>query len=185
MAAAVTHLEMNAAPALRDVDPPAGTTLRLIDHPDPDWYLTLFRTIGQDWLWEGRLRMDRSELIATIQSPEVDLFVLESAGKPIGMFELDRRRFPEIEIAYFGVVSTWIGKGAGAYLMSEGMRSAWSHRPSRVTVHTCTFDHPKALAFYQRAGFRPYKRSVEIGDDPRLTGLLPRSAAPQVPIIEP
>jgi hypothetical protein len=36
-----------------------------------------------------------------------------------------------------------------------------------------------------RSGFMPYDRTVEVLDDPRLTGMLPRTAAPQVPIIEP
>ena len=31
----------------------------------------------------------------------------------------------------------------------------------------------------------PYKRAVEVSEDPRLTGELPREAAPQIPIIQP
>jgi hypothetical protein len=55
---------------------------------------------------------------------------------------------------------------------------------SRVWVHTCTSDHPAALAFYQRSGFRPVRRQIEIADDPRLDGSAPRGAAKHVPIIE-
>jgi hypothetical protein len=44
-------------------------------------------------------------------------------------------------------------------------------------------DHPDALAFYIRSGFRPFRRQIEITDDPRLTGVLPETAAPHVPII--
>jgi hypothetical protein len=50
-------------------------------------------------------------------------------------------------------------------------------------VHTCTFNHPSAVAFYQRSGFRPFRRQIEIADDPRLDGTAPRSAAKHVPII--
>ncbi len=28
----------------------------------------------------------------------------------------------------------------------------------RVWLHTCTFDHPSAVAFYQRSGFIPLRR---------------------------
>jgi hypothetical protein len=35
-----------------------------------------------------------------------------------------------------------------------------------------------------RSGFTPYARSMEIADDPRLTGLLRRTAAPHVPIVK-
>jgi hypothetical protein len=35
-----------------------------------------------------------------------------------------------------------------------------------------------------RSGFIPYARSIEIADDPRLHGILARSAAPHIPIME-
>ncbi|MCY4565611.1 MAG: GNAT family N-acetyltransferase, partial [Gammaproteobacteria bacterium] len=54
----------------------------------------------------------------------------------------------------------------------------------RLWVHTCTFDHPGALDFYIRTGFVPYRRQIEVADDPRITGVLPRSAAPQVPLLD-
>ncbi|MFL5217644.1 MAG: GNAT family N-acetyltransferase, partial [Microvirga sp.] len=56
---------------------------------------------------------------------------------------------------------------------------------ARLWVHTCSLDHPRAVAFYLGAGFRPYKRAIEVADDPRLTGDLPRDAEPQVPLIRP
>jgi hypothetical protein len=39
------------------------------------------------------------------------------------------------------------------------------------------------LGFYRKVGFVPYKRAIEIEDDPRVTGEMPRSAAPHVPIV--
>ena len=88
-----------------------------------------------------------------------------------------------MEIAFLGVVPNLLGKGAGRYLIGRALELAWSRGPRRLTVHTCTLDHPRALEFYLRSGFVPYARSVEIADDPRLVGLLPRTAAPQVPIL--
>jgi hypothetical protein len=41
------------------------------------------------------------------------------------------------------------------------------------------------LPFYCRSGFTPYATLVEVNDDPRLTGLVPRHVAPHVPLIEP
>jgi ribosomal protein S18 acetylase RimI-like enzyme len=76
------------------------------------------------------------------------------------------------------------GKGAGRALMSHGLTAAWRRKPERIWLHTCTADHPAALGFYQKFGFVPYKRAIEIADDPRLTGQLPRDCAPHVPIIE-
>ena len=58
--------------------------------------------------------------------------------------------------------------------MREAVDAAWQHNPKRVWVHTCTYDHPRALGVYQRAGFVVYRREPVIFDDPRVTGALPR-----------
>jgi hypothetical protein len=34
-----------------------------------------------------------------------------------------------------------------------------------------------------KCGFNPYKRSIEVADDPRIHGILPEDVAPHVPII--
>lgn len=174
---------MTRAPAVRAAPVPAGLALRKIHHPDPSWYVRLFRAIGAEWLWFSRLRLGEEELAAIIQSPLVDIFVLESDGVEKGFFELDRREWPTLEIAFFGIAADLIGHGAGAWMMAEALARAWSYAPERVTLHTCTLDHPRALGFYLRAGFTAWKRSIAIADDPRLTGLLPRSAARHVPLI--
>ena len=71
-----------------------------------------------------------------------------------GLLELDRREPPDIELAYFGVTPELTGQGAGRWLMHQAMTLAWRHRPRRFWVHTCTLDHPGALPFYIRSGFR-------------------------------
>jgi GNAT superfamily N-acetyltransferase len=87
-------------------------------------------------------------------------------------------------LAYFGVTSKLLGSGAGRWLMDRALELAWSRPVERIWVHTCTFDHPAALSFYQRAGFRPFRRQIEIADDPRLDGTAPCHVAKHVPIIE-
>ena len=68
------------------------------------------------------------------------------------------------------------------WLMAHALRLAWGRAGTRrVWVHTCTLDHPGALAFYARHGFRPFARAVETFADPRLAGLLPRDCAPPHP----
>jgi len=41
------------------------------------------------------------------------------------------------------------------------------------------------LGFYERSGFRPFRRQVEIAEDPRLSGLAPMDAAAHVPLLAP
>jgi hypothetical protein len=67
--------------------------------------------------------------------------------------------------------------------MEHTLAGAFRPGVRRVWLHTCTFDHPAAVRFYLRAGFRAWKFAIEVSDDPRLTGALPASAAPHVPLI--
>ena len=93
------------------------------------------------------------------------MFVLHVRGVPAGYVELDRRVEQEVEIAYFGLVPEYIGRGLGPALLDRALERAWSYGPRRVWLHTCSLDHPKALAVYRRAGFEVYDRQVGIGED--------------------
>lgn len=183
IASLVTYLEMTEPPAPRPVPELPGLTLRRVIDPTLDWYRDLFRRIGTDWLWFGRLVMPDDEVLATIRHPAVEVHALEQDGRAEGLVELDRRTSPDIELAYFGVTPRVQGKGAGRWLMGHALRQAWVHRPRRLWVHTCSLDHPGAVAFYVRSGFRPYRRAVEVADDPRLIGLAPLDSAAWLPVI--
>jgi GNAT superfamily N-acetyltransferase len=177
----VTYLEMRSPSALCPSQ--AAFAIRLVNQPEFEWYRRLFREIGEPWLWFSRLRMPEDELRAILRHPEVDIFALTHDGADCGLLEFDRRGFPEIEVAFFGVTPNLIGRGAGGALFAHGLAFEWQRGPQRVFLHTCTADHPSGLRFYQKFGFVPYKRGIEIADDPRLTGEFPRTAAPHVPII--
>ena len=127
--------------------------------------------------------MHDDELRAIIQHPQVETYVLEIGGEEKGILELDFREMPEVELAFIGLTRDVIGTGAGRFLLHNALAIAWGRNPRRVRVHTCTLDHPRALDFYRRAGFVPYKRAVEVTSDPRVDGTLPRDAAPHFPIL--
>lgn len=183
IAAVVTHLEMTARPPLRD-NPLGAWTLRKVDTPALHWYRDLHRRVGEEWLWFSRARINDGELAAIIHAPGVEVYALVVDGHDEGLLELDFREAGQCELVYFGVTAKLIGSGAARFMMNRALELAWSRDLSRVWVHTCTFDHPSAVAFYQRSGFRPFRRQIEIADDPRLDGTAPRSAAKHVPIIE-
>jgi GNAT superfamily N-acetyltransferase len=184
IAAVVTHLEMLTRPLpLLPHDPPGTWTLRRVEAPDLDGYRDLHRRVGADWLWVSRLRMSDAELAAIIHADGVELYTLEQDGRAEGQLELDFRKSGDCEIVFFGVTAKLIGNGAGRFLMSHALRLAWSKPVTRVWLHTCTLDSPRALAFYERSGFRPFRFQVEVIDDPRLDSTLPRHAAPHVPLI--
>ena len=183
IAAVVTHLEMTERPALRP-DPLGAWTLRRVECPGLDWFRDLYRRVGEEWLWFSRLQMTDAELAAIVQSPSVEVYALVLDGRDEGLVELNFRSAGQCEIGMFGVTANLIASGAGRWLMNRALERAWSRPVTRVWLHTCTSDHPSAVAFYQRSGFRAFRRQVEIADDPRLDGTAPRGAARHVPIIE-
>jgi GNAT superfamily N-acetyltransferase len=182
LAAVVTYLEMRSPP---DQDVPASAlSLHPIEVSDPEHYRALFRLVGTPWLWFSRLVLDDAHLAAIIQHPKVELYkVVDQSGRDAGMLELDFREPNECELAFIGLVPELSGLGHGRWLLAEAARRAWREGVNRVHVHTCSLDHPAALAAYRRAGFIPYKRAIEHFPDPRLLGILPMDSAPQIPII--
>lgn len=184
IASIVTYLDMRARPSpMRE--PKAALVLRRVEVPDPEWYRTLFRRIGEDWLWLSRLRVDDAALKAIIHDPKIEIYALSHEGAEIGLLELDFREAPAlVELAFFGVVPEFTGAGAGRFLMNRANEIVWSRPVERFMVHTCTLDHPAAVGFYLKAGFAAYARAIEVADDPRLSGALRASAAPQVPMIK-
>jgi GNAT superfamily N-acetyltransferase len=183
LAAVVTYLEMRMPRPASASTTMSDLAIRRQEKADLDWYRDLFRQIGGPWLWFSRLRMTEDKLGAILHNPDVDIFVLSHNGVDGGLLEFDRRRMPDIEILYFGVAPALFGKGVGRALLEHCLPLEWAYHPQRIWLHTCTFDHPRALEFYIKAGFVPYKRAIEIMEDPRLTGDLPRSAAPGIPIL--
>jgi GNAT superfamily N-acetyltransferase len=186
IATVVTHLEMTAPPVPRPVSDQPGLVLSPVPRPDVAWYRDLYMEVGgTPWMWFSRLAMDDQTLGAILSDPDVDVFVLRDADRDIGLMELDFRISGACEIAFFGLVPDAVGQGAGRYMMNIALIRAWARKGvGRVWVHTCTLDHPAAVGFYSRSGFTPTRQQIEVADDPRLTGVLPRDAAPHVPIFE-
>lgn len=184
LATIVTCLEMTTRPAPRPNPPTDGLTVERWNAPALEDYRALYRRVGEDWLWVSRAVMADDELSAIIEDPAVEIFALMRNGERLGLLELDFRQAGECGLAFFGLDQSLIGSGAGRILMNVAIDKAWDKPISRFWVHTCHLDHPAALAFYQRSGFRPYKRMVEIFEDPRQTGKLRADAAPHFPVLQ-
>lgn len=185
IAAVATTLELRARPALRPE--PTQTAMTIVD-PRPidlDDYLALFRRVGAEHLWYSRLVMPRADLERALADPATHLRVCRMAdGCDEGLLEMSFATSGSCEIKYFGVTATLQGTGAARQLMNHAIATAFDRGVDRLWLHTNTIDHPRAMAFYRRTGYRAVEQRVEIVDDPRLTGLLPREAAPHVPIFD-
>lgn len=185
VATIVTSLEMRERPKPR---PMPDSPLRLVrwDRPAPAKYRALFQRVGAPWLWFSRLVMDDARLTAIIHDPGIELFaVADPRGIEVGMLELDFRVAATCELSFVGLVPELNGQGHGRWLMAHALMRAWRGDVTRVWVHTCTLDSPHALGFYRASGFVPFARAIESFADPRVTGHLPRDAAPHIPLIDP
>ena len=179
----ITYLEMRAWPVPPRIPAPLGK-LALIraEECTVSFYRYLYETVGTPWLWYERRLLDDEALLAEIARPTTEIFVLYVSGVPAGYFELDTAPERDTELRYFGLVPQFIGRRLGPFLLQAAIDQAWLRPIERLWVHTRTFDHPKALGLYQRAGFVVYDRRPVRFEDPRLSGILPRSLThPRLP----
>tara|TARA_E500000318_G_scaffold90499_1_gene88435 strand:- start:43 stop:729 length:687 start_codon:yes stop_codon:yes gene_type:complete len=173
----ISFLEMQSPPERAPaIIPPGKVAIVRAENPTLSFYRYLYNTVGEPWLWWQRRLMSDDELAPILAAPETHVFVLYVAGVPAGFAELelsDLEKDGVIDLHYMGLLPEFIGKGFGKYLLNWAIDTAWSLKPTRVTVNTCTLDHPSALGAYQKAGFVVYDQRTDIVDDPRDVGLIP------------
>ncbi|HJS46290.1 MAG TPA: GNAT family N-acetyltransferase [Rhizomicrobium sp.] len=155
----VTFLELTAkSSALPPPQPRGKVALLKCDKPPTHFYRYLYDTIGEGYYWVDRKRLTPEALAEVIHDPRNQLFVLYVEGSPAGMAELDLRKPGTCNIAYFGLMPEAIGKRLGYFFLYHTCVNAWLQPIERLTVNTCTLDHPRALPLYQRLGFTAYNR---------------------------
>src|SRR5437763_15192788 len=182
----ITYLEMPAKPLGPRIHAPlAKLALMQAEACTVSFYRYLYETVGTPWLWYERRLVADDALLADIAKPSTEIFVLHVGGVPAGYFELDTAAPRETELRYFGLIPEFIGRRLGPFLLQAAIDQAWLRPIERLWVHTRSFDHPKALGVYQRAGFVVYARNPVRFEDPRLRGILPRSLRhPRLPPLE-
>ena len=160
----VTWLEMTKRPSYGWPSLPVGREAMLVRADTPPWwyFLSLYDAVGRDYAWTDKHDIPRDELNAWIQHPDVSLYSLIGKGWPKGFFVLDWRDDPVCDLAYFGLVPEAMGRGLGAWLLKSAVMTAWDRETTgKLTVNTCTLDHPRALIQYQRMGFSPVRTEVQ------------------------
>jgi GNAT superfamily N-acetyltransferase len=158
-----THLEMRSPEALRRARRvPDDVLLLRAGIPSPELNRAFYTGVGGDWFWMDRLSWTWDQWMSWLSRPEVETWIAHQAGTPAGYFELELQPEQNVEIVYFGVLPGFAGKGIGGYLLSQAVHRAWVMGPviGRVSVHTCSLDHPAALRNYLARGFSVFKEAV-------------------------
>jgi GNAT superfamily N-acetyltransferase len=172
----ITYLEMPERPVGRRVPAPLDKlALMRAENCTASFYRYLYNAVGEPWLWFERRLIDDAALAELLSKPTIEIFVLYLRGVPAGYFELDTAAPRETKLCYFGLIPEFVGRRLGPYLLQAAIDQAWSRPLDRFWLHTSTFDHPKALSVYQRGGFTVYARRPVLFEDPRETGILPRT----------
>jgi hypothetical protein len=156
------YLEMKARDQLRPKKFD-DTRFRVLEASVRQWEFNrfLYSFVGGPWQWRDKLSWDESKWKEYVATDGLLTFIAYFDGSPAGYFELFKRD-DEVEIAYFGLSPCFIGKGLGGPLLTCAIERAWSLKPKRVWVHTCTLDHPAALQNYLARGMIMYKKEEKL-----------------------
>ena len=152
-----TYLRMSRPDALRPGRPVSGARVARLTPCTVARYRALYAAVGADWHWHDRDAWPDERLAAHLADPSVGVYLFTVDGESAGYFELQRHDDGDVELAYFGLLPGAIGKGLGGAMLTAATMQAWELGATSVWLHTCTLDHPHAIANYLARGFEEYR----------------------------
>lgn len=176
----VTYLEMTADPGIGLADL-GEFELRRIGDPAVSDYMDIYTAVGRDYLWNYRPGQTTDEISKIIKSPGTWIYFLYSGQDLVGMAELDATDPKDIELVHFGLVPKLLNKGIGRSFLQQIIHLVWDSGTDRMWLSTCGMDHPKAVSFYEAAGFKKFRTKMGEFKDWRFTGFYDMKDAPQIP----
>jgi len=126
----------------------------------PQWQMNqcLYRWVGSPWHWRDKLPWQEDQWSAYVHDPTLRTFVLYHLGHVAGYYELKHHDSQGVEIAIFGLIPSYQGRGFGGALLTHALEQAWAWHANRVWVHTCDLDHPHAIQNYEARGMQCYRQ---------------------------
>ena len=116
-------------------------------------YRDLYNRVGNKWHWRDRLLWPDERLAEQLAKPNVFVWELRVGRDLGGYFELELQSGGDVEIVYFGLTPEFFGKGWGGAMLTRATEEAFALGATRVWLHTCTLDSPRALPNYKARGF--------------------------------
>ena len=162
MALAVrTYLQMTDPSALEGASAPGpGVSVVRVEALLPQLWRFLYIEVGRDYHWVDRLSWTDEDIRAYLADPALELWVLTVEGGTAGYFELRTHPDGAVEIAYFGLLPAFVGRGLGKFLLTQAVERAWALGATRVWLHTSSLDHSSALPNYLSRGFSIWKQET-------------------------
>ncbi|EMD99996.1 GNAT family N-acetyltransferase [Pseudomonas sp. FeN3W] len=159
------YLEMMSATELRPKPLPAELQIIECEVPQPELNRFLYQLVGKQWEWSDLDTWSIADWQALVEQPCHRTWVAYYKGAIAGYYELHQAADFNVEIRYFGLAPQFLSRGFGGPLLSHAIESAWAWPETRrAWVHTCTLDHPAALANYQARGFRIFRQETALLD---------------------
>jgi len=146
---------LDGAPA-----PSADALVERVDDAPPSLWRSLYTEVGREYHWVDRLGWSDAEIAAYLADPALELWILRVGGEPAGYFELRKEPDAAVEIAYFGLLPAFVGRGLGKFLLTQAVERAWARGAARVWLHTSSLDHGSALPNYLARGFSIWKQET-------------------------
>jgi len=160
----VTYLEMTSVDQLRPGRPaPAPVEMVELDQAAASVLRQTYARIAAPLNRQSRRTWSDAQWHQLLTRPQVHAWIARVGDQVAGLVELEAQPGGSVEIAVFGLVPEFIGRGFGAHLLTVGTRLAWnlepldSERVRRVWLHTSSRDHPHAKPNYERRGFRQFR----------------------------
>lgn len=164
----VWHLEMRSAERLNAKPwPELPLQFAEVEIKQGEFNRFLYQLVGQHWQWHDKDVWSLAQWREHTERPEIRIWLLLVKGSPAGYVEMERQAPNQVEFISVGLAKPFIGLGLGGSMLSEAIRVAFDwrddrgRRPDRLWLHTCSDDHPGALANYQARGFELFKTEEE------------------------
>jgi GNAT superfamily N-acetyltransferase len=156
-----TYLQMLEPSALSSAPAPSdAVTVERVEPCPPSLWRHLYTEVGREYHWVDRLAWTDDDITRYLSDPALELWVLREAGEPAGYVELRAHDDGAVEIAYFGLLPSAVGRGLGKFLLTRAVERAWARGANRVWLHTSSLDHWSALPNYLARGFSVWKQET-------------------------
>lgn len=167
------YLELNVAEFITpiathpDIDI-ADCNLRLIENPSYELYRRWHDDVGRPYHWHTRPRINNQEAIQKLLNhPGVEMIILSHAGRDVGYSLTEIESNNSVEVSDFGFLPQLTGQGLGNVFFPMIIQRLIDNGHERIWLSTRSTNHPKVPKFYERFGFKEFKREEVV--DPTHT----------------